>query len=237
MLILLALVVEDSILSKSPGSFFKEIELFFTVIVAHPTGLYIAARVFDFEGFTNFEDPTTLLPHLLSSVFGKFHFSIDWGLKLPSSDSLRFHFEYRKSLVCGFFLSASYNRKGKNSKTVVTGTTDLITFSISGLLIDLASTDLGYVFVFTHREYDLPCLDVAFNLRFCDERILQQLQVGLQSLRTRDQEERVSTQVLLKAIADACKVQSSIIFISSLTEDEVSNAVLMQIGGNGEDSE
>ncbi|KAI3791315.1 hypothetical protein L2E82_05059 [Cichorium intybus] len=40
-------------------------------------------------------------------------------------------------------------------------------------------------------------------------------------LRTRDQEERVSSQVLLKAIADACKVQSSLTFDSDLTEDEV----------------
>ncbi|KAI3502585.1 hypothetical protein L1887_30744 [Cichorium endivia] len=40
-------------------------------------------------------------------------------------------------------------------------------------------------------------------------------------LRTRDQEERVSSQVLLKAIADACKVQSALTFHSDLTADEV----------------
>ncbi|CAI9259263.1 unnamed protein product [Lactuca saligna] len=40
-------------------------------------------------------------------------------------------------------------------------------------------------------------------------------------LRTRDQEERVSSQVLLKAIAEACKVPNSITFDSDLTEGEV----------------
>lgn len=40
-------------------------------------------------------------------------------------------------------------------------------------------------------------------------------------LRSRDQEERVSSQVLLKAIAEACKVPSSITFDSDLTESEV----------------
>ncbi|KAI3729425.1 hypothetical protein L6452_18083 [Arctium lappa] len=39
--------------------------------------------------------------------------------------------------------------------------------------------------------------------------------------RNREQEERVSSQVLLKAIADACKVSSSIKFVSDLTEGEV----------------
>lgn len=40
-------------------------------------------------------------------------------------------------------------------------------------------------------------------------------------LRSREQEELVSSQVLLKAIADACKVPSSTTFVSDLTENEV----------------
>nr|GEY62994.1 nucleotidylyl transferase superfamily protein [Tanacetum cinerariifolium] len=40
-------------------------------------------------------------------------------------------------------------------------------------------------------------------------------------LRSREQEDRVSSQVLLKAIADACKVSSSITYVSDLTENEV----------------
>ncbi|XP_076921049.1 uncharacterized protein LOC143582339 [Bidens hawaiensis] len=40
-------------------------------------------------------------------------------------------------------------------------------------------------------------------------------------LRSREQEERLSSQVLLKAIADACNVSSSTTFVSDLTEHEV----------------
>ncbi|XP_076911059.1 uncharacterized protein LOC143568916 isoform X1 [Bidens hawaiensis] len=41
-------------------------------------------------------------------------------------------------------------------------------------------------------------------------------------LRSREQEERVSSQVLLKAIADACNVSNSTFFASDLTEHEIS---------------
>ncbi|XP_071693578.1 uncharacterized protein [Rutidosis leptorrhynchoides] len=40
-------------------------------------------------------------------------------------------------------------------------------------------------------------------------------------VRSREQEERISSQVLIKAIADACKVPSSISFVSDLDENEV----------------
>nr|XP_043606784.1 uncharacterized protein LOC122578805 [Erigeron canadensis] len=42
-------------------------------------------------------------------------------------------------------------------------------------------------------------------------------------LRSREQEEQVSSQAVLKAIADACNVSSSMVFVSDLAEGEVSD--------------